>query len=242
MMTELMTSIDSQIENATVEEALAGLREWVISQTNQMVIGARWILRLDELGVAVECISEDMQLLLRQIGRGNVAPEAVARFSTRVNSLHAIATLSIEDQRRIGNGDKLPVAEIQNGELTYRMVDPLFMTTAEFRQVVRGGKIIPWERQLGPIESRTKARSVSERCRANKKTGQLIVGRTTADPAEVRAALGGFSKRPLRLADPDDCVSRKMCRELVELLDVLALERQCTRDEFIYRLILQAGV
>ena len=232
----------SRIRNATAEEALAGLQQWLIEQTNQMVIGARWLMRLDELGIAVECISEDMQLLLRQIGRGHILPEVVARFSSRVHTLRLIATLGVDDQKRLGSGGRIDLAEIQNSEITFRKVDPLRMTTAELKQVIRGGKIIPWDSQLHARPEAKSGKQAHVKCRADKRSGKILFDRKAVDPTEIRLALSGLSKRPLTLSDPTDCVSRKMARELVEILDVLAVERQCSRDEMVYRLILQAGI
>lgn len=231
----------AKISRATEQEALRGFQEWILSHTNSLMIGARWLSRLDELGVVVECIATDIAHLLRRIARGQIDPGLISAFGSNTASIEIVATLSIADQKRIANDPWVEVAVIlENGD---RSIGKLNVTKANSKQLKRlmsGGVILSPDQQVAMPVSKAPGRKPAV-VKPDKAEQGLVIGNKLIDATQIRLSLEELSRRPRTLLSPEDKKSVSLAREAADILEALANERQCSRSEMLWRLIRTSG-
>lgn len=181
-------------------EALRAELAQQMQATAQHLLRLAWIVRiLEDRGEDLSGLMVPLLDYLRRIAYGQVLPEVVVRFADQPLLLAAVASLPIPDQRPFAEGQPLrlvvPVPEAQGGGWTHRLVPPARLGKAGVSQAFDRGRLRSEGEQkewLLAQASRSATRGQRHvqrgKARADRSTGEIVVGRSRAPLADVLAA------------------------------------------------------
>lgn len=163
-------------------------------------VTARHLLRLAAVWQELERRGEDLSDLrsglvvyLPLIATGSVLPEVVVRFAGNQTLLRAVSQLPADQQRRIVDGEPVPLAVRSGDGYTHRMLPAHALTNSQVRQVF-GERVIRTEAQQiailtaarQPPPARTPRRG---NARADRRSGVVMVGHRAVLPTDLLLAL-----------------------------------------------------
>lgn len=144
--TRAITNI-SELDTETLRGELA--RALTITAQGLVYLAAVWA-ELVRRGEDLSNLRSGLGTYLPAIASGRLAPEAVVQFAGQTTLLRRIALLPIEEQRRIAEGEPIPVAvRNDDGEFTERKMPALALTARQVVQIFDDGG-----RVRTPIEQR----------------------------------------------------------------------------------------
>lgn len=128
------------------------------------------------------------------IASGAVLPETVIAFAGQSTLLRAVAALPIEDQRRIANGEPVPVVVKQDGKFSHRMLPASALPASLVRQVFGERKLRTETEQIALLSTTPPAWKPNRPVQRGKvvvdrTAGTVRIGRSTAAAADVIEAL-----------------------------------------------------
>lgn len=224
---------------------LSGLLARTASDLQEM---AEIVAELDSRKVDLHGLRIGLLGYLRRIATGTLAPEAVVRFASAPALLERISTLPIDRQRDLARGETVALAVWQGESVTHRLFDPLTLTTQQQKQVFGSGEIRSVEQQIPLLthtaqidRTRRKAKLPGSRVRADRKTGDVIVNRTSIPYGELLAALSELSD-PTPDEEPTVPVQVKLTTEQHRRLKVHCAKYECTIAEAITLALAATGV
>lgn len=158
----------------------------------------------------LEARGEDLSTLrlglvdhLRRIAAGQLLPDLVVRLSGFPLLLRHAAVLPLPDQRRLAQGDPVPLAVWREGRVEFRQVDPLTLSAAQTRQIFARARLRTEAEQVSVLEERAANRrpfrAKRSRVWVDRERGGIVVGRAFAPHDEVLRALAELAQ-----ADYDD--------------------------------------
>jgi hypothetical protein len=187
---------DTELAKLSSSDLRAELVRSLSLSVEHLTRAASIVRLLEERGEAVEDeANKSLVSWLRRIAYGQLAPEAVIRFSGKPSLINQISSLPLPDQRRVASGQPVSlVVRRGSGGFDSRLIDPLYMSPSQFTQVFARGRIRDEAEQIafleaGPVESDTKKPSKVGRLRPDTKRAGLVIGRTFAPVADILGAL-----------------------------------------------------
>lgn len=160
-------------------------------------LGEIW-RELDRRGEDLTGYRVGMGRFLPLVAAGQLAPEAVVRFSGRIQLLRAVQLLPLPEQQRLATGSGVTVAVVNpDGSIGERSIPVDSLTGDQLRLAFDGGRIRSVAEQVNMLES---ARTAAKR-RSNTPSGRryrptlddtktlLRVGRMQVPVVEVLAVL-----------------------------------------------------
>jgi len=234
---------------ASDTEALRAQLAGSLARTAQEMLRMAAIVRtLEERGVDLRDLRVGMLDYLRRVAYGQVLPEVVVRFAEHPLLIRRIAALALPDQRRLVEGQGVPVAvRREDGTIDHRLADPLFLSGPQINQVFARDRLRSIAEQTLVLEDpqrRPRQPVHRGRCRADRERGGLIVRRTLVPLADVLAALAdlrGGAESDLNEALESSLVVRLSAREH-QNLKTLAAQSDCTATHLIRRALAAAGL
>ena len=231
------------IKRMNIEQVLEAFKEWLQAQANHMLRGAWLFAHAESLGVVIDGIEKNMMHAFRRIGRGDVEPALVVALGNNWDALNAAATLPKAVQKRLAEDPKIPVAVYDRPEKDYINRPLSSMSKKQLGEVIEAGAILTPEQQrrnAGPPSFERKKPDPA--IKAAPATNQVQVSNKKIDAGQVRAALSGLSRRPRTILNPDDQTTVKAAREVIDIVKALAIERQISVSEMIWRMIRELGL
>lgn len=185
----------------------------------QMTVTAQHLQRLASIVAELERRGEDLSELkvgmlgyLRRIAAGQLHPDAVVRYLDYPMLLNRVATLPVTDQERLATGEPIKLVVWREGKTETRMMDPIKLTRDQVSQVFGPGAIRDEVGQIAVLESRF-ARpeqhakpTTTGKCRADRKTGTVRVGRYVVPASDLVAALADLRDEGEDTADADKTI------------------------------------
>lgn len=125
---------------------------------------------------------------MRDVAEGRLLPEAVANLAGRRRTLAAVATLPVDEQRRLIDGAPVELARPDGGAERKTIAD---MTLAEVSLVIRDGAVRPVEAQRLALSRRRPKprRGRPPRIIVDKETATVRIGTHTVEVEGVISAL-----------------------------------------------------
>lgn len=187
---------------------------------------------LENRGEDLTDLRTGLAVYLPQIAAGHLAAEAVIRFAGQPTVLRNIATLTIDQQRALADGQPVRVLTVNtDGDYESTELPAYALTAAQARLVFDAGKLRAPEEQRAILEAaRVSAKRRTRpgpdgRVRYDSRTDQLRIGRSAASVGEVVMALreAAQAAQPDE-ADPDKAVIVKLTESEHRVLKSRAAE------------------
>lgn len=222
-----------------------------------LTLSARHLAYLAMIWRELENRGEDMSdlrtglaIYLPQIAAGHLDAEAVIRYAGQPSLLRNIATLPIEQQRRLVAGEAVPVLTVgANGEYQQAALPAHTLTPAQARMVFDAGKLRSVDEQRAMFEAQRVAAKrrtrpgPDGRVRYDPKTDQIRIGRSAAPVGEVVAAIVSQPRpeTPAGLAATDMASTAmiKMTEQEHRQLKIRAAESGLSVQEFARLLLIK---
>ena len=176
-------------DTAVLREALYDAIGVTVSAIQR--VAAIWA-ELERRGEDLSDIKFALAAYMRPVQAGRLLPEAVAQLAGRRRTLDAVASLPIEDQRRLIKGEAIEV--VSTDRTRHKTLDE--MTFPEIGRVIRDGMIRTVEEQRAGIERMETRRRLPGRRRGPKPrilvdtdTAEVTVGDKTVSIDALLAAL-----------------------------------------------------
>lgn len=231
-----------ELGKMSVEQLLERLASLLNSAAQNLIDMANTVRELENKGHDLATLKCNLLPLLRLIGNGQIASEAIVRFSNNLPLLKLVSHLPLPDQIRLGQGELIDVAVVEHGKRDVIKMDPLYMPYAQLRRIMEDGKIrSPGEQVTVLMTTPKPVKKPVAKCIADRATGEIVIGKVRIAVGEVRLALEPFSKLTLAPIDAADTASVKVPKELLAAWKVAALERQCSVAEFVWRMTKVSG-
>lgn len=211
-----------------------------------------WIIRvLEERGEDLSDLKIDLLGHLRRIAYGQVLPEIVVRFIQSPLALAKIQALPLPDQRRIAQGESLPVAvQSPDGSFTHKLIDPVLMTPSQLKLAIGPRGLREIAEQVSLLEERPRDRDRAAKRRkigkvtADPAKGGIKVGRVFVPHADVLQALAAL--RAPGLDEPGDSLDAAVPVKLSDAehhrLKQLALNGNTSMNSLVRRALITAGL
>lgn len=222
----------------------------------QMTVTAQHLQRLASIVAELERRDEDLSELkvgmlgyLRRIAAGQLHPDAVVRYLDYPMLLNRVATLPVNDQERLANGDPIKLVVWREGKTETRMMDPIKLTRDQVSQVFGSSGVIRDEvGQIAVLESRfarpkQQAKpTATGRCRADRKTGTVRVGRYVVPASDLVAALADLRDEDEDTADADKTIPVMLTEAQHRKLRVRAAEGGKSMADLVRTALRAAGL
>ncbi len=132
--------VDAEFDLMPTPDLLVELQRCVVGTVEFVSRAARIVRVLDARGERVPKLA--LVNLYRAVGQKSLLPELVVKFADKKMLMSKIATLPAVEQKRLAEGEPIPVAVFGNdGEITHRMVDPADLQSAQITQVFGDGRL-----------------------------------------------------------------------------------------------------
>lgn len=170
-------------------------------------LSARSLLRTAAIWAELERRGEDLSPLrsgimayLPLIAAGAVLPETVVLFAGSQTHLRAVASLPADQQRRIADGEPVPMAVNQGGQFTFRLLPVHALTASQVRQVFGERCVRSEAEQIALLTAQSPDPAAGPgrppkrgKATADRKQGLIRVGRYEVPAADALAALADLA-------------------------------------------------
>jgi hypothetical protein len=129
----------AELDLKSVAELKAELAALVGLGARALLLAAQRWASLERKGVDLSDLRGGLFPYLPLIGCGAVLPELVVRFAGNLSLLHTLSAYPVEVQRRLADGEPIPVAVREAGRVTFAML-PAHALSSEQRRVALGEK------------------------------------------------------------------------------------------------------
>lgn len=221
-----------------------------LERTARELTRLAWIVRiLEERGEDLADLRIGLLSYLRQIAYGQVLPEVVVRFGSAPTLVRAIAALPSPDQRRLADGEPVPMVVREGDTYTHRLVDPLKMSGGQVRQVFASDHVRDEGEQILRLQDRAAAKPPAPKNPRAKgkialdpKGRGIWVGRTLVPTALVVELLAEMGATP-ETDDPiDSAVLFKLTDREHYSLKRAALDAGTSVNQLARRTLRAAGL
>lgn len=154
-------------------------------------VAAIWS-ELERRGEDMSAYRFSLRAFMSPVAAGRLLPEAVASYAGRPRVLDLIATLKIEDQRRVISGEPLEIVSADGAAKATPLAE---MTYPEITRIIKDGRIRPADEQrlvakrLAKSPTPPKKRGRPFRISVNSFDGLITIGGVSAPVEDVIAAL-----------------------------------------------------
>lgn len=186
----------TELGNLSTQALRAELAQSLTMSARHLAYLAMIWRELENRGEDLSDLRTGLAVYLPQIAAGHLEAEAVIRYAGHPMLLRNIATLPIEQQRRLLAGETVPVLTVgSSGEYEQAALPAHTLTPAQARMVFGDGKIRSVSEQQAILDSqRVTAKRRSRpgpdgRVRYDPKTDLIRVGRATATVGEVLSVI-----------------------------------------------------
>lgn len=217
---------------------------------------ARTLARLAAIWRELEKRGEDLSDLrvglaayLPLIAAGQLDAEVVVRFAGQPTTLRLMATLPVEEQRRLAKGAPVPVLTADDdGNYSTMQMPATSLTPAQMRLVLDTGRVRPVEEQRAVLEAAKLSRArrtrpgQDARVRYDSRDDRVHIGRTSASVGEVVSALAAACQQPAAEEDPSSRVMILLTEEEHRGLKIRATEAGMTLQDFARSLLVMRAL
>lgn len=186
----------AELGNLSTQALRAELAQSIMMTARHLAYLAMIWRELENRGEDLSELRVGLAIYLPQIAAGQLEAETVIRFAGRPLILRSVATLSLDQQRRLAAGEPLPVLTIgASGEYEHTTLPAQTLTAAQARMVFEQGRIRTIDEQRAVLESRRvasrrrHAASPDGRVQYDPKADTVKIGRAVAKLSEVLVAV-----------------------------------------------------
>ncbi len=186
----------AELGNLSTQALRAELAQSLTMSARHLAYLAMIWRELENRGEDLSDLRTGLAIYLPQIAAGHLEAEAVIRYAGHPMLLRNIATLPIEQQRRLLAGESVPVLTVgPGGEYEQATLPAHTLTPVQARMVFGAGKIRSVSEQQAILDSqrvtaKRRARPGSDgRVRYDPKTDMIRIGRAIAPVGEVISAI-----------------------------------------------------
>ena len=212
------STVESQIaELQSVDtEALKTQLSLCLDEIASSMLRMAAIVRvLEDRGEDLDALKLQLLPTLRLIAHGQIAPEAVVRFASQPPLLRLISKLPIPDQKRLGSGDAIDVAEYDaHGQITTRRLDPLYLGYRRLRLIIADTHVRTPAEQIAVLQEARTGPQKPRKPRVNAivadpDKGGLTIGKAFYSAAEIVSALAKLHGDDAD-AEPTETITTKL--------------------------------
>lgn len=224
--------------------------------TSALGLTSRHLLYLAAVWSELESRGEDLSDLRSGIGvylpliaTGQVLPDIVVRFAGQSALLRAVAALPLPEQRRLADGNPVPLVVRQGDGYTHRMLPAYALTAAQSRQVFGDRTIRTEAEQIALLTDRPTGPTKPGRSpkrgkfRADRERGVILLGRKPLHPGDLIAALADLqSPQSDELGDDASMVPIKLAPDEHRRFKIKAAESNTTQQTLARNALRAAGL
>ncbi len=237
------------ISEAPVSQLRERLTSILARTASDLAEMAAIVAELESRGEDLSGLRIGLVSYLRRIAAGTLLPEAVVRFSGSPRLLDKVATLPIDQQRKLAGGEPVEIAVWRGESVDSRRFDPLALTYQQQCQVFGDGQIRTVEQQVPLLaHSQTLSRAKQPRrvgkVKIDKSRGVLLLNRSEISPGEILSALAELSDTtpPPKEDEELSTVAVKLTAEQHRRLKVYAAKYSASIGEIVIQSLSASGV
>lgn len=225
----------------TTKDLLKALHESFGATVTNLVRLAMIVRALEARGEHVPCLDPSLDRYIRQIAYGNLLPEVVVRYSSVPSLMRLVALLPTPDQQRLAKGEPIKVVEVQNGQTTTRLVDPLKMSREQRDRVFTDGRIRDEAEQANLLARNGREVPKSPPVQRGPITVDRVRKKVRVNGREVELAaiVDAFASLQESSDDSDAKLVKQVTVRLTEAehqnLAIVAAKRKCTPSQLLRR-------
>lgn len=168
-------------------------------------------MELERRGVDLHAVRTGIGYYLPRIARGELTAEAVIAFAGQRVVLQRMVGMPPEEQRRLAAGGHVTIAvRTETGEIRAVERNIAELSAREAIQAIDSGRVRPIESQIKTVaaavvrpSSPTRRSGSRAKIRADRSSGQIVIGAIRIDPHDLTSALRQLGLQLLRI-DPGE--------------------------------------